>query len=535
MRYLGVNEYSHDTSVALIDGTRLLCIEEERLSGKKHASGFMDPSGDLPVRALAMVSETDANGVVIVLGWDLGLWGMVRNALAQCRNYKRMDPYDRYSYLRLASRTVCRYCTRSAALRRLGTPIHRVPHHLAHASSAYRCSEFSKALILVMDGAGEREWLSVFIGEGNEIRQLAAFGIAGSLGNVYTFATKLVGFGDFSEGKFMGLAGYGKPGRRRFIRFDTARERFMIDYAAIRRYARGRHRLRSFRQRADVAATFQRNIENALFSCITHYIGKTGIRDVCIAGGIGLNCVLNGRLLQMVDRLYVPSFTNDAGTSLGAALQVAAQERNVYRLGLAHAFLGPRPGGTREALRSLRGRYVIRRIINDPRPVARLLAAGKIVGVCRGRLEFGPRALGNRSILADPARQRMRARLNSLKGRESWRPFGCAVLKEHTPGLFGRAFEAPFMNVALQTIDTGRLAAAIHADGSVRVQTIGRENPRLRSLLMEFYRITGNPALINTSLNGPNQPLISDARDAAAFFDHRGLDALVIGDCLVTR
>ncbi len=534
MRYLGVNEYSHDTAVALVDGGRVWCIEEERLSGKRHASGFMDPAGGLPTRSLSLLGEKPGN-CVLVLGWDLNLRCALYNAFAQCRNYKRMDPDDRYSYLRLLSRTIRRYYARKAALRRFGAPIRCVAHHLAHASSTYRCSGFDDALIIVMDGAGEREWLSVFVGHGERIERIAAFGIAGSLGNVYTFATKLTGFGDFGEGKLMGLAGYGRPGRERFIRFDTSRERFVIDYRRIRRYARDRGELRGFRKRANVAATFQRNIEDALFSCIAHYVKRTGIRDVCIAGGIGLNCILNGRLLPLVDRLYVPNFTNDAGTSIGAALQAASQDGKPHTRRLLHAFLGPPPSGVREALRSLRGKYEIRRLSGDPRPVAELLAAGKIVGVCRGRLEFGPRALGNRSILADPARKRMHAQLNALKGRERWRPFGCAVLQERTRELFGRDLEAPFMNVALPAIDRRRLVAVAHTDGTARVQTVGRENPWLRKLLVEFHRITGNPAIINTSLNGPAQPLINDARDAALLFEQRHLDALVIGDHMVLR
>jgi len=447
-----------------------------------------------------------------------------------------------------------------------------VPHHMAHAASAFHLSGFDDSLIVIADGMGEIESLTVAVGEGDAIRVLRRYSIPQSLGILYSVFTLYLGFEMMmDEYKVMGLAPYGDPGRYRdemqqvielgdegsyqipILAHNTRAEwethrgalRALDDLFGERREPGGpvddRHR--------DVAAAVQAGLEDVLFHVLEHFQKDTGARRLCMAGGVALNCTVNGLIADrgMFDDMFVQPASADDGSALGAALHVhRTHGRGERRMRMTMPYWGP---DLTEA--SIETGLAARRDVTAQRyddvdellsVAAERLAAGEVVAWAQGRLEFGPRALGNRSILGDPRDAKMRDHINELiKQREEFRPFAPAVVSESASEYFeieeGKERYYPHMLFVAQTRPKYRdqLGAVTHVDGSARLQTVDKEeNPRFWALLKQFEELTGLPVILNTSFNLKGQPIVKDPEVALETFVVSNLDALVIGDYLVT-
>jgi carbamoyltransferase len=448
-----------------------------------------------------------------------------------------------------------------------------VPHHMAHAASAFYLSGFDDALIVVADGMGELESLTIAVGEGDTIRVLRRYSIRQSLGILYSVFTLYLGFEMMmDEYKVMGLAPYGDPGRfreemRQVIELGdggsyqvpllarNAPDEWETHGGALRALGElfgerrepgdaidDRHR--------DVAAAVQAGLEAAVFHVLEHFQEASGARRLCMAGGVALNCTVNGLIADrgMFDDIFVQPASADDGSALGAALYVHRTfGRGERKTRMKMPYWGP--DLTEDAIETAleARRDITARRYDDfdqlVRVAAERLAGGEVVAWAQGRLEFGPRALGNRSILGDPRDPKMRDHINELiKQREEFRPFAPAVPSESARDYFeiaeGRERYYPHMLFVAQTRAEHRdkLGAVTHVDGSARLQTVDKdENPRFWALLKQFEQITSLPVLLNTSFNLKGQPIVRDPAGALETFVISNLDALVIGDYLVTQ
>ncbi|WP_329380048.1 carbamoyltransferase family protein [Streptomyces sp. NBC_01716] len=449
-----------------------------------------------------------------------------------------------------------------------------VPHHLAHAASAYYPSGASESLILVADGMGERESLTVAVGQGRDIEILHTVPVLHSLGTFYGAITLYLGFDMMmDEYKVMGLASFGDRGRfakdfadlvvrhpgGRFAIPLLARDRGLVEQESLRgalrvlaeRFGTPRKPGEPLEQRhMDVAAAAQAELEACLLHVLSHYKEQTGLRTLSFAGGVALNCTANGVIARsgLFDEVHIPPGAGDDGTALGAAMYVASTSPQSPPV--AHA---PMPyWGSSFSRSEIEGAIDERRDCEATSfadfdelaaVVADALAAGEVVAWFQGGMEFGPRALGHRSILADPRESGMRDRINALiKRREDFRPFAPIVLHRSAAELFeiepGTEDRYAHMLFATATRPGHRhhLGAVTHIDGSARVQVLRPEhNPRLAAVLEEFAERAGIPALLNTSFNLRGQPIVRDPATALDTFVRGGLDRLVIGDFSVQR
>jgi carbamoyltransferase len=410
----------------------------------------------------------------------------------------------------------------------------------------------------VIDGIGEADCTMLARAEGNHINVLASLSYPHSLGFVWEHTSVYLGFSAYDAAKVMGLAAYGDPNvfRREFASIiEVTEQGYAVDPETIGFKSiepRGLDELFGPRRAPDgdflphhmnVAAALQDATDLAALSLLRRLEREAGGGAVCLAGGVALNCVTNARIARAsaFSNLFIPSAPHDAGTAIGAALVAHCAERGAKRpTGGATPYLGPEYD-EREALAAVRAAGLKPRKCKDaPREAAEMIADGNIVGWFQGRMEFGPRALGNRSLLADPRRPDTRAILNQrVKHREDFRPFAPSVLAEHADDWFdlgapSRSHE--FMLFACPTKPgcAARIPAVIHEDGTARVQIVRRAaNPRYHALISRFFERTGVPLVLNTSFND-NEPIVCSPADAVATFRGAGLDAVFLGDICVT-
>jgi carbamoyltransferase len=428
---------------------------------------------------------------------------------------------------------------------------HFVPHHLAHAASAFLPSPFEEAAVMTLDGRGELATTCYGVGRGASMEMLGQVEMPHSLGLLYEEVTRHLGFLHSSdEYKVMALASYGSPrylgAFREAIRLGDD-GRYTISMEALQQVL-GPPRARGSSvepRHHDIARSLQAALEETVLSLARWLHGRLepgpARAALCLAGGVALNCVMNAALRDQgpFDRLWVQPAAGDAGTALGAALLVDARERGGARSWrMEQAYLGPsyEDGEIESFLRWSGLRF--RRMDDVASESAERLARGRVMGWFQGRMEFGPRALGARSILASPLDPAMRDRMNEIKDREDFRPVAPAVLEEEAAAWFTGAVESPFM---LFTWDVrpdrrGRIPAVEHVDGSARIQTVRRDqNPLYHALLQAFRDRTGVPVLINTSFNTRGEPIVCTPRDAVECFWTSPLDDLVIGSFLLSK
>jgi carbamoyltransferase len=555
MLILGINSALHDSSVALVgDEEVLFAAAEERFSRIKHDL-------DVPRRALdAALRHTgasleDLDGVAF--GWDRPGLAEAQDLRGQLTGHIPFSARSFASGAGLLARAVYRAGGKRALLRHHRSPALLaagfVDHHEAHAWSAFGMSGFEEAAVLVVDGRGAWQSTSIYDGDGRGLHRRAAIRYPNSLGALYTRFTRLLGFEDRDEWKLMGLAAYGTPNVRLDDVVRVTRDGYRVDKRAAwvvggqelleARFGARRDAERGFSQEdKDLAASVQGAIEDAMLSLVRRAVELTGKRRLCLAGGVAMNAKANGRILAsgLVDDLFVQPAATDDGTAMGAAIALHRRAGGWRRRPrMEHLYLGP--GYTNDEIdRVLRDARLTHVVLPDIEPVvAQLLARGFVVGWFQGRMEFGPRALGNRSILADPRDAATRDRVNaSVKFREEWRPFAPACLQERAAEYFEPSAEGPYMIVTftVRPEKRGIIPAVTHVDGSARVQTVRREsNPRFWQLIEEFGRVTGVPVVLNTSFNLRGEPIVCTPQDALRTYFTSGLDFLALGDCLLAK
>jgi carbamoyltransferase len=445
-------------------------------------------------------------------------------------------------------------------------PIHFVGHHHAHAATAFYHSGFEQSAVLVYDGHGEEKTISMWRGEGQGLTLLHQQKIPHSLGWFYSMFTEYLGWSpNEGEVKLMGLAPYGGPDpaiaavvadvlqlRPQGIALNPAFSfyqnrsygQFFSDLLVEKLgLPRGQYEPITDRHRA-IAWAVQQRLELAGAHLARLALQKAGSRRLCLSGGVALNCKLNGQLAQLpeVEQLFVQPVSHDAGVSLGAAMVRAQAQGADPRHKLEHLHWGP--AFTDEEIEAVLQRNGIRYVrlseAERPQRVARLLAAGKLVGWFQGRMEIGPRALGGRSILADPRSAASAHQVNArVKFRENWRPFALSVLAEEAPRLFAAPHKAPFMTTAHAVLPQAlpQLQGGLHqGDGTTRPQTVRREvHPAFYAVIKAFHAETGVPAVLNTSFNVKGEPIVCTPEDALRCFFGTGLHGLALGGFWVEK
>ena len=550
----------HDSAAVLVvDGTPVAAAAEERFDRRKHSMNF-------PVSAIyyclseAGLSLDDVHE--LAHGFDYSPY----------RKAWSIDPATAAVYDRVFSReALLEQVTRDLP----DFPpdrLHQVNHHLAHAASAYFTSGWDECLVLVIDGMGETQSASIFHAHAGEIDKLREISAQDSIGILYSLVTLHLGF-DFNsdEYKIMGLAPYGDPRRFRpffeqavqlcpdgsiripLLRMNRTREE-RENYTATRRYLEQNliparppdgeitdvHR--------DVAAALQECLSRTMMHICLHAAASTGMRRLALAGGVALNCTANGQLMRtgLFDEIYIQPAAGDDGSALGAALYRASQAGEICNARFPTPFLGPAhgPDAIDAALVEFGDRIDVRRfpsLAETCAAAASLIAGGRVIAWYRGRMEFGPRALGHRSILADPGHPEMRDRINAMvKMREAFRPFAPAVSLEQVHQWFETQpmAEYPYM---IATVDVrpeyrAQLPAVTHVDGSARVQTVSAgDNEEFHALLRAVGKTTGREMVLNTSFNVKGQPIVNTPEEALATFLGTGIEYLFLENTLISK
>lgn len=428
---------------------------------------------------------------------------------------------------------------------------HFVEHHIAHAASAFHASPFHHAAVLTLDGRGEKATTSYSVGTGNQLQWLGQVNVPHSLGLLYEQVTSYLGFLHSSdEYKVMALASFGKPcyvaDFREIVQLGSDGQYTIQSPHLEERFGPARIKGGPLEQRHyDIAHSLQVVLEETALVLAQWLHVKTFTKNLCMAGGVALNCVMNSRLRDKgpFQNIWVQPAAGDAGTALGAALWIDTQERRVrgddQRLYcMDHAFLGPAYSDNEIEQFLQWAKLPYKRLTCLAEQVADLLIQDKVVGWFQYRMEFGPRALGARSILASPIHAAMQARLNEIKDREDFRPVAPVVLEEEAGNWFNKADVSPFMlfvyDVLPQKADL--IPAVRHVDGTARIQTINRQqHPLYFDLVKAFHERTGIPVLVNTSFNTRGEPIVCTPRDAIECFWTSPLDALVIGSFLLEK
>ena len=600
MNILGIIGFGQNPAACLVqDGKLSAFVEEERLTRLKRSDGMFPAKSVAYCLSFAKLPLDAVDR--IAFGWDVAKypWAMGRNLASNYVKYKGRESRSYHkqkdaSSMVTALETLAEYHParirskmadglRSAGFGGTIPKIEFVPHHLAHAYSTYFCSDFDKAGILTIDGSGEDLCTQLAIGEGNEIRVVESYPIPHSLGWFYAAVTEYLGFIPYrDEGKLMGLAALGEERMdknkwveplSRILKIDNGTyevdpiytkfgghffggrftdelvklltnvdpDAVPIVYgekAQVNGHVQSKYLLDTY---VDIAWAAQELLERAAIMMARRLVTDYGVSNLCIAGGVGLNCKMNGEILRQsgCDNIYVQPAANDAGTALGAALYAAKELGENIRNPLRHAYMGP--GYSNAEIHSdLTNCKVEFQETDDPaREAANLIEQGKIVAWFQGRMEFGPRALGNRSILANPISPGIKDKVNAeVKYRESWRPFCPSIIAEERKSYIENPNESAFMIVAYKVHESvaEKIPSVVHVDRTIRPQTVTKQsNPLYHALISELGTRTGHPIVLNTSFNVRGEPIICTPLEAVRGFYSSGLDALVIGDFILLK
>lgn len=575
MIILGINAYHADSSAAIfVNGVMIAAIEEERFRRVKHWAGFPSLAIQFCLQEAGVTFEQvdyfaigrDPKAkflkkLLFVAANPAGSVGVIKDRLSN-------------------SKKVASVGEELAALS--GLPVEKfngkvvnVEHHRSHIASAFFASPFEEAACLSIDGSGDFTTTMIGIGRGNNIEILDSVDFPHSIGIFYTAFTQLLGFPHYGdEYKVMGMAPYGEAKYvdkledvvkltgdglfRLNLKYFRSATKGVITYGddnipvvapmysdwMVQKFGPPRGKGEPLDQyHKDLAASVQRFTEKVIFHILTHLQKRTGLENVCIAGGVAQNSVANGKITRNTPfkAVYIPSAGHDAGISMGAALYVQHQlQKTPRQLSIRSAYTGS--NFSNEEIRGILAKKDIAFTEHSDgalfEKISACLERGGVVGWFNGRAEFGPRALGGRSIIADPRRADAKEILNlKIKRRESFRPFAPSILKEHVADYFELADEVPFMEKVfpIRKEKQGLVPAVTHVDGSGRLQTVDREvSPRYYALIETFYKRTGIPILLNTSFN-ENEPIVNSPEEALACYLRTSMDMLVMENIVVER
>lgn len=567
---LGINAAYHDCAACLVqDGVVIAAAEEERFTHVKHGKRPVPfTTWQLPFHAInyclqeAGINLADVQHVAysyrpdLLLGTHTGEETITLPLEPSRHQSNWMSPWDPLflSYITNAPRQLASGAPHHLKKRFKGVrhdgpyQWHFVEHHLAHEASAFLAAPYKDCAVLTMDGRGERATTSFGKYVDGRYERIKQVNLPHSLGLVYEAVTDYLGFLHSSdEYKVMALASYGKPVYaplfREIIVYQGEGEYEVRPVQWEKLFGPARERGAELTQNhMDIAHSLQVVLEETVLKMVDWLQRETGLPNLAMAGGVALNCVMNAKVRDQsaFKSVWVQPAAGDAGTSLGAALWIDAEQRpNATRSWqMDHAFLGPAFGDDEieEFLKQAKLRY--RRVDNIAEATADILASNKVIGWFQGRMEFGPRALGARSILASPVEPSMQAHLNLIKDREDFRPVAPVVLEEEAGNWFVNGGVSPFMvfvyDVAPNKADM--IPAVRHVDGTARVQTINRDqHPLYYELLRAFAKRTDVPVLINTSFNTRGEPVVCTPRDAVESYLTTPLDALVIGSFVLEK
>jgi carbamoyltransferase len=574
MNILGFNCYGHDSAAALIvDDKVVFAVEEERLNRKKHFGGVpehairacLDHAGlqlaDIDHVAFFWKPSISYAKIPVYL---FKFWNKVPALMREQRSFSVEENLGMLNYLRDMRRLPEKLKELFPESRPAKFKFHTLEHHLCHAASAYYCTPYEDAAILTLDGAGEWSTVLRAHAKGNTIHKLGTVDTPYSLGAFYQAVSRHLGFKLIEgPGKLMGLASYGKHDsevyeqmRKIVTLTDDGGFKFDMSWLSYH-YTRKTGVTKKFadafgpsktegrdwsEHELNVAAAAQHIVEDVILHMARVLKKQTGSDTLCMAGGVALNSVTNGLIAKegLFKNIFVQPAAGDSGTALGAALMLNHGVFMRPRKWLMDtAFLGPSYEDARyeKAVKACGLPY---EKMEDPYTfAAKKLAEGNILAWFQGRMEFGPRALGNRSILASPLVADMKAILNArVKFREGFRPFAAIVLEESCGTYFDSDFPNPYMlfvyNVRPEYLN--KLPAITHVDNSVRIQTVNQtENPEMRRLLEAFQKETGYSVLVNTSFNIKGEPIVATPEDAVHSFAEADMDYLVIGNYVVRK
>jgi carbamoyltransferase len=591
MRILGISAFYHDSAAALVeDGRIVAAAQEERFTRKKHDASFPHNAIGYCLDAVgANLSEIDHVAFYDkpFLKFERLLETYIAFAPRGFRSFQMAIPLwlrEKLFQKSLLRKELRRFDEEISAEKLLFTE-----HHLSHAASAFFPSPFEKAVVLTMDGVGEWATTSAALGEGNRLEIFQEIHFPHSLGLLYSALTYYTGFKvNSGEYKVMGLAPYGEPKYAKLIldnlidlkpdgsfRLDMS----YFDYCTGLTMTNERFAklfgepvrtpdklLTPFHM--DMAASIQAVLDEAVLRLTRSLSNQTGARNLCLAGGVALNCVANGKVLRdgKFDNIWIQPAAGDAGGAVGAALaayhQFKAQPRKTAATdGMSGAFLGPEyaQADIEQRLKAAGARFAVMSEAEMVDTTANALAGQLAIGWFQGRMEFGPRSLGARSILGDPRSPTMQRNLNlKVKYRESFRPFAPAVLREDVADWFELESDSPYMLLVADVrkerrrtmtaaeqvlfgidklnVARSEIPAVTHIDYSARIQTVSEAtNPLFHQLLTQFKRLTGCPVLVNTSFNVRGEPIVCTPEDAFRCFMGNELDLLVAGNCVLRK
>jgi len=566
MNILGISAFQHDSSACLIkDGQLIAAVEEERFTRIKHDNSFPYQGIDYCLKeGRISINEVDH----VAFFWNPWIdshrrLGYFLSRLPRSINFLTGQT-GAYVGAWLPMIRPKKYLSKINGYqdRKTRFKFHYVEHHLAHAASAFYVSPFKEAAILTIDGLGEWASTMMAVGEDRCINKIKEIYFPDSMGAFYTTITTYLNFRRNSdEYKVMGLASYGKPSY-----YDQFRKAVLIEPDGVYRinpdyfdYVYGKDPFYSKKfiaefgparqkgekitdRHADIAASAQKILEDVLLNIVDFLHQQSGKQALCISGGVGLNSVANGKILKnsKFKDIYIQPAAHDSGAALGAAYYIynklLGNERNFV---MNHAYNGP--SYTDQEIESDLElcKLPYEKCGNIAARTAELLAQGKIIGWFQGRMEFGPRALGSRSILADSRKAGMKDTINKyVKHREEFRPFAPAILAEHCGEYYESGHPSPFMLLVYDTREDKKtvIPAVTHIDGTGRVQTVDeKSNPVYRKLIEEFYRLTNVPVILNTSFNVMGEPIVNRPIEAIRCFYSTGIDYLAIGNFLVKK
>ncbi len=575
MYILGINAYHGDSSACLLkDGKIVNAIEEERIRRIKHWAGF--PSEAIKFCLTdAGISIEDVDYITIGRNPSAHFFKKIVSSIRKLKNTNFLK--DRFSNIKRVLNVKSELAhSLGVSEDEIRAEVKHIEHHRSHLASAFFASPFEEAAIISIDGFGDFSSAMFAVGRGNKIKVLDAVTYPHSLGIFYTAFTQFLGFPYYGdEYKVMGLAPYGEPKyvdkMRKILRiknngkFELDENYFLhnkegvlmtwnnnaphIDrlYSdkVIAEFGKPRTKDEPITQyHKDLAASVQKHCEDVIFHMLNYLHKKTGLKNICIAGGVAQNSVANGkiRLMTNFEKVYIPSAGYDAGTAVGSALWLYHQIMNKNdRYFVREAFFGA-TYDDEEIEKVLKENNInFRKFASDEETIeytAEALSNGAVVGWFQGRTEFGPRALGNRSVLVHPGRKDAKDLINSkIKRRESFRPFAPSILREFVSEYFEQDDDAYFMEKVFMFKPEKRslLPAVVHVDGSGRLQTVHKDvTPKYYALIDKFREKTGLPILLNTSFN-ENEPIVNHPREALDCFLRTEMDVLIMENFVVTR